>query len=168
MPAQFESNPIESPRVHVALAVADLRAAVDFYRRVFAVEPTRVEARYSRFELSEPGLLLALNERAAADVPRDRVSHFGVQVASSAEVEAAARRLAGAGLAVEVEERVDCCYAVQDKVWVTDPDGHRWEFFTILAEGAHHAPSRGGDGCCEGDHEAGTCGTTSAVGTCGR
>jgi hypothetical protein len=25
----------------------------------------------------------------------------------------------------------DCCYALQDKIWVTDPNGYRWEIFVV-------------------------------------
>jgi hypothetical protein len=44
-----------------------------------------------------------------------------------------------------------CCYAVQDKVWVHDPDGAPWEVYTVLADappGPHAVPSAGGAECC--------------------
>jgi hypothetical protein len=52
-------------------------------------------------------------------------------VADTATVLAAARRLKETGLATFEEHDTDCCYALQDKVWVQDPDGNRWEIFVV-------------------------------------
>ena len=27
-----------------------------------------------------------------------------------------------------------CCFATQDKVWVTGPGGEKWEVYTVLAD----------------------------------
>lgn len=37
-------------------------------------------------------------------------------------------------LATAVEDNVTCCYALQDKVWVDDPDGAQWGVYTVLAD----------------------------------
>jgi hypothetical protein len=30
--------------------------------------------------------------------------------------------------------QTNCCYAIQDKTWVTDPDGNEWEVFVVLED----------------------------------
>ncbi|MGH9011518.1 MAG: glyoxalase/bleomycin resistance/dioxygenase family protein, partial [Acidimicrobiia bacterium] len=45
------------------------------------------------------------------------------------------------------------CYALQDKVWVSDPDGAPWEIYTVLADGDTMGRSAVGDDadvCCAG------------------
>ncbi|GIU86733.1 MAG: hypothetical protein KatS3mg009_1248 [Acidimicrobiia bacterium] len=73
------------------------------------------------------------------------LNHLGVEVGSTDEVAAAAARLAEAGVGTRDEGQVSCCYAVQDKVWVDDPDGQRWEFYTVLADAPELRPA---GGCC--------------------
>jgi hypothetical protein len=34
------------------------------------------------------------------------------------------------------EEDTTCCYAVQDKVWIEDPDGNSWEVFVVKSDAA--------------------------------
>lgn len=153
------SSPDRLPvRTHVALDVSDLRASVAFYRAFLDSEPARSEARYARFVVDTPPLLLALNEVDGPVLPPGGPVHYGVQVPSRQAVADATLRLRAAGLATRVEEGVDCCYAVQDKVWVSDPDGRRWEVFTVLEEGisapgtfpsdAACSSSGGGSACC--------------------
>ena len=62
------------------------------------------------------------------------LNHLGVEVASTAEVVAATRRFAAAGMPTEVEDGTTCCYALQDKVWVTGPGQERWEVYAVLAD----------------------------------
>lgn len=119
-------------RVHIGLGVRDLNRSIAFYRSLLETEPAKLRPRYAKFESTAPSLNLSLNETAGATAPVNAVAHFGIQVKSSAAVRAAARRLEAAGLRVEVEERTACCYAVQNKVWATDPDGNKWEVFVVL------------------------------------
>jgi len=119
-------------RVQLALNVSDLEAAVDFYAKLFGAEPAKRRPGYANFAIAEPPLKLVLLENAAA--AGGTLNHLGVEVASTDEVSAATRRLAGEGLPTDTEENVTCCYAVQDKVWVSDPDGARWEVYTVLAD----------------------------------
>ena len=136
-------------RAHLGLSVRDLDASIAFYRRLLEAEPTRVEARYARFETDNPGLLLALNAIGEPPAPA-KTEHFGIQVAAPDQVMSQAARLRDGGLAVDLELGVDCCYAIQDKAWVTDPDGRRWEIFAILDDGRHHASSDDAE-CCVND-----------------
>ena len=144
-------------RVQLALRVADLDAAVDFYSRLFAAAPAKRRPGYANFALTEPPLKLVLLEGAAGEPTR--MDHLGVEVVSPDDVTAATARLADAGLATRVEDNTTCCYAVQDKVWVTGPGGEPWEVYTVTAdarpdlEGKTDAKLSAvvGDGTCCGD-----------------
>ena len=118
-------------RVQLALNVSNLDAAVDFYARLFGTEPAKRRPGYANFAVEDPPLKLVLVEGGGAGAT---LNHLGVEVASTGEVTAAQVRLAGEGLATASEENVTCCYAVQDKVWVDDPDGAAWEIYTVLAD----------------------------------
>jgi catechol 2,3-dioxygenase-like lactoylglutathione lyase family enzyme len=118
-------------RVQLALNVDDVDAAVEFYRRLFGTEPAKRRPGYANFAITEPPLKLVLIENPGHG---GSLNHLGVEVASSADVTATAERLAGTGLSTTAEERTTCCYAVQDKVWVTAPGGEPWEVYTVLAD----------------------------------
>lgn len=119
-------------RVQLALRVADLDAAVGFYARLFGTEPAKRRPGYANFAIAEPPLKLVLLEGEAGEPTR--MDHLGVEVASTDEVTAATNRLADAGLTTRVEDHITCCYAVQDKVWVTGPGGEPWEVYTVVAD----------------------------------
>jgi catechol 2,3-dioxygenase-like lactoylglutathione lyase family enzyme len=119
-------------RVQLALRVADLDAAIDFYGRLFDAQPAKRRPGYANFAIAEPPLKLVLLE-GDGDEPT-RLDHLGVEVASTDDVAAATTRLAGAGLDTRVQEQTTCCYAVQDKVWVNGPGGEPWEVYTVLAD----------------------------------
>ncbi len=118
-------------RVQLALNVDDLDAAIEFYRRLFATEPTKVRPGYANFAVADPPLKLVLFEGQGE---AGTLNHLGVEVETTDEVAATERRLRGEGLATAVEDDVACCYARQDKVWVDDPAGAPWEIYTVLAD----------------------------------
>src|SRR5688500_17716594 len=118
-------------RVQLGLNVSDLDAAVDFYTRLLGTPPAKREPRYANFAVADPPLKLVLFEQAGSG---GTVNHLGIEMASSDEVQQATARLTAEGLALRVDEQVDCCYAVQDKAWVTDPDALGWEVYTVLAD----------------------------------
>ena len=118
-------------RVQLALNVSDLDVAVGFYSKLFATEPAKLRPGYANFAIADPPLKLILFENREAE---GRLNHLGVEVAGTEEVTAAQRRLVDEGLATATEDSVTCCYAVQDKVWVDDPDGAPWEIYTVLAD----------------------------------
>jgi catechol 2,3-dioxygenase-like lactoylglutathione lyase family enzyme len=118
-------------RVQLALNVADIDAAVDFYRRLFGVEPNKRKPGYANFAVPDPPLKLVLFEAPGA---KERLNHLGVEVESTEQVGEAADRINQAGLETVGEDGTTCCYAVQDKVWVDGPDGARWEWYTVLAD----------------------------------
>jgi catechol 2,3-dioxygenase-like lactoylglutathione lyase family enzyme len=140
-------------RVQLALNVSDLEAAIEFYSKLFHAKPAKVRPGYANFAIVEPALKLVLIEAgsARAEGISGALNHLGVEVESAEDVVRATRRLSAEGLDTAVQEQTACCYALQDKVWVTDPDGAPWEVYTVLAD-AHIAPGIGGDGrCCEPD-----------------
>src|SRR4051794_13344282 len=118
-------------RVQLALNVSDLDTAVEFYSKLFATEPAKRRPGYANFAIDEPPLKLVLIEGHGEP---GSLNHLGVEVAAPAEVASAQARLAGDGLETATEENVSCCYAIQDKVWVDDPDGAPWEIYTVLAD----------------------------------
>ena len=119
-------------RVQLALRVADLEAAVDFYSRLFDATPAKRRPGYANFAIAEPPLKLVLLEGEPGEATR--MDHLGVEVSTSDEVAVAVNRLADAGLATRVEDNTTCCYAVQDKVWVTGPGGEPWEVYTVKGD----------------------------------
>jgi catechol 2,3-dioxygenase-like lactoylglutathione lyase family enzyme len=148
---QFETE----SRIHIALAVNNLERSVAFYNTLLGQGPTKTRPRYAKFEVAKPPVNLALNEVGGATGPNNPVAHFGVQVKSSEAVSTVAERLKKAGLETAAEENVTCCYAVQNKVWATDPDGNKWEVYVVLDNEAkqHHSSQAeccaDETGCCE-------------------
>jgi catechol 2,3-dioxygenase-like lactoylglutathione lyase family enzyme len=152
---------------HISLNVTNIDASVAFYERAFGVQATKRRPGYAKFDLSEPNLNLTMQEAPRTGV---NASHFGIQVASTEDVAAATDRFKSAGLVTRTEENTACCYAVQDKVWVEDPDGNAWEVFVVKGDSPLmqeqppstqeqttstgccvpklHSIKRGGGGCC--------------------
>jgi len=118
---------------HISLNVSNIEASVAFYEKAFGVQASKRRPGYAKFDLSEPNLNLTMQEAPRTGV---NASHFGIQVASTEDVQAATTRFSQAGLATRTEEDTACCYAVQDKVWVVDPDGNAWEVFVVKGEAA--------------------------------
>ena len=130
---------------HVSLNVSNVDASVAFYEKVFQVTATKRRPGYAKFDLLEPNLNLSMQEAPRTGV---NASHFGVQVASSEDVAAAWTRFKEAGLKTLTEENTECCYALQDKVWVEDPDGNSWEVFVVKGEATVMERSASKAGCC--------------------
>jgi catechol 2,3-dioxygenase-like lactoylglutathione lyase family enzyme len=126
-------------RVQLALNVRDLSASIAFYEAYFGVPPAKVRPGYANFAVADPPLKLVLIESDGGP----HLNHLGVEVDSSEEVADAAQRLERAGLDPRLESDVTCCYARQDKVWASAPDGEPWEVYRVLAD----APA-GLDACC--------------------
>src|SRR5215469_191949 len=132
---------------HVSLNVSNIDASVAFYEKVFGVKPAKRRPGYAKFDLAEPNLNLTMQEAPRTGV---NASHFGVQVASSEDVAAAWTRFQAAGLKTLTEENTECCYALQDKVWVEDPDGNSWEVFVVKGDAVtlHDDPAETSAACC--------------------
>ncbi len=117
---------------HLSLDVPDLDRAIAFYEELFGQQPAKRKPGYAKFELADPPVALALQQAG-----RPALSHLGIRVDTTGEVEGASTRLKQSGLVTLDERDTSCCYARQDKVWVADPAGNRWEVYTLLEDVDH-------------------------------
>src|SRR5579884_1582345 len=150
------------PRVQLALNVHDIDEAIAFYSKLFNTAPAKVKPGYANFVVPEPPLKLVLIENRGLG---GTLNHLGVEVETSDAVRAEIARLAEEGMFTEKEMGTTCCFAMQDKVWVTGPGGERWEVYTVLADAdtfgsAPHDGDKSNDNgcmCCgtAGDAESG-------------
>jgi catechol 2,3-dioxygenase-like lactoylglutathione lyase family enzyme len=144
----MSTEPVKALKAHVAIHVKDVGASIDFYRRLFAIEPCKVRTGYAKFDVSNPPLNFTLNEDATAE--RGALSHLGIQVESTADVLAARQGWLERGLLPRDEMKTECCYALQDKAWVRDPDGNEWEVFAVLKDNLPEKPVAA-KSCCAPD-----------------
>lgn len=140
-------------RVQLALNVADIDAAVEFYGKLFGAEPAKRRPGYANFAINEPPLKLVLIEdKERGEGVLGALNHLGVEVETTDEVSAASARLSGQELDTLDQENTSCCYAVQNKVWVNDPDGAPWEWYTVLGDAPEATniaiENLNGSGCC--------------------
>lgn len=147
-------------RVQLALNVDDLAEAITFYSKLFNAEPAKIKPGYANFAIATPPLKLVLIENQGAG---GTLNHLGVEVESSEVVHAEIDRLTQAGMFTEEEIGTTCCFATQDKVWVTGPGGEKWEVYTVLADSdtfgtspKHLEPGNDSPSCCgnQSDDEA--------------
>ena len=143
-------------RVHIALAVADLQRSRTFYETLFGVPPTKERPGYIKFEPQDPSVNLTLNEVSDAKSIGKLATHYGIQVKTTQAVQDAISRLSDAGFETAVEENTTCCYAVQDKVWVADPEGNQWEVFVVLDADANQRKDEGSSCCATDSTQAST------------
>ena len=129
-------------RVQLALNVGDLDASIEFYTKLFNTPPAKIRENYANFAIAEPPLKLVL---IAGQGEPGSLNHVGVEVESTDEVAAAAARMQAEGAACDVQESTTCCFAVQDKVWVSGPE-IPWEIYTVLADAEVMHPTAGE--CC--------------------
>jgi catechol 2,3-dioxygenase-like lactoylglutathione lyase family enzyme len=133
-------------RLQLALNVDDLETSIEFYRRLFATEPAKVREGYANFAVAEPPLKLVLIENSGHG---GSLNHLGVEVEDVDTVDALQTRLAADGLASVDERDTTCCYAQQDKFWVTGtPNGEAWEIYTVLADSPTPNGEAAGQECC--------------------
>ncbi|GGO54020.1 glyoxalase [Streptomyces daqingensis] len=137
-------------RLQLALRVPDLDASITFYSKLFGSEPAKIRDGYANFALTEPPLKLVLIEGDAGE--ETRMDHLGVEVGSSGAVNDATDRLRKAGLATFEENDTECCYALQDKVWVHGPGKEPWEVYVVKADASSLAKQEG-SACCDGADE---------------
>jgi catechol 2,3-dioxygenase-like lactoylglutathione lyase family enzyme len=123
---------VKALKPHVSINVRNVTESIEFYRKMLGIEPSKVRTGYAKFDVQNPPLNLALNEIPFNE--RGALSHLGIQVASTDDVLAVRMRWADEGLITRDEMQTNCCYAIQDKTWVTDPDGNEWEVFVVLED----------------------------------
>ena len=119
------------PRIQLALNVDNLAEAVAFYSKLFNTQPAKLKEGYANFAVADPPLKLVLLENPGNGAT---LNHLGVEVESSDLVHDEIARLAGEGMFTEEQIGTTCCFATQDKVWVTGPGGERWEIYTVVAD----------------------------------
>src|SRR6185295_11371785 len=124
---------VKTLKAHIALNVTEVTKSTDFYRRLFGIEPSKVREGYAKFDVQNPPLNLTLNQVNNA-VARGALSHLGIQVAATDDVLNIRQNWLDAGLITRDEMQTNCCYAIQDKTWVQDPDGNQWEVFVVLED----------------------------------
>ena len=144
------NTPANTFRMHLALNVRDIERSVAFYTSFLGQAPAKLRPDYAKFEARDPGLILTLNE--VPDVARSSaLSHLGLRVSNDARLQVARARIESVGIPIELEEdHVTCCYALQNKFWVRDPDGNAWEIYRFL-EDADAKSSESAGTCCPTD-----------------
>lgn len=130
---------------HISLNVSNIEASVAFYEKAFGVVATKLRPGYAKFDLQSPSLNLTMQEAPRTGV---NAAHFGIQVERSEDVASAWTRFKQAGLQTRTEENTECCYALQDKVWIEDPDGNAWEVFVVKGDAATMQQQPNTSGCC--------------------
>ena len=139
-------------RLQLALNVRNIEEAVDYYAKLFGVQPHKLRPGYANFAIEQPPLKLVLFENPDA---AERINHLGVEVFAQEEVEAAFQRLEPVGLVEDVQREETCCYATQDKVWSREPQGLRWEWYRITDDAPAEAVMAAGTACCADANEPG-------------
>ncbi len=142
-------NGINTLKAHLALNVKSVEKSIEFYKKMLGIEPSKVRAGYAKFDVQNPPLNLTLNQVPFSG--QGALSHLGIQVASTEDVAAMRERWMVHGLEPREEMQTTCCYALQDKAWVHDPDGNEWEVFVVLKDNMPEGNKKG-DGaiCCSG------------------
>ncbi|MBC8645780.1 MAG: VOC family protein [Thermoanaerobaculia bacterium] len=137
--------------VHISLQVGDLEKSAEFYSR-FLGDPAKKKPGYVKFVTEDPEIHLALQpgggrpEASGSGV----LSHLGIRVSTPEEVHGWRRRLEASGLSPRIEAQTACCYALQEKIWLSDPDGNEWEVYAVLEDLEEAGRCGPGSGCCEG------------------
>ena len=128
----MNSQTVTALKAHVSIHVNQLEPSLEFYRKLFGIEPSKVRRGYAKFDVQNPPLNFTLNE--GRSVGGGALSHLGIQVSSTEDVMAIRQNWMESGLITRDEMQTDCCYATQDKTWVHDPDGNEWEVFVVLKD----------------------------------
>lgn len=156
--------PVSAIKAHLAINVKSVEESLDFYKKLFGIEPSKVRKGYATFDVQNPLLNFTLNEIPFGEA--GALSHMGIQVSSTEDVLKVRQQWAEAGLITRDEMKTDCCYATQDKTWVKDPDGNEWEVFVVLKDNLPEKDVGGQcctpvkkaeDACCTTDTGAACC-----------
>lgn len=137
---------INTVKAHIGINVSDVKASIEFYKKMFGIEPSKVREGYAKFDVRQPPLNFTLNQ--VSFVGKGALSHMGIQVATTDDVVAMRETWKERGLTPVDEMQTTCCYALQDKSWVRDPDGNEWEVFAVLEDNLTEAKSEDST-CCD-------------------
>lgn len=152
-----EAKHVQALKAHLALNVKNVERSTEFYKKMLGIEPSKERKGYAKFNVENPPLNLTLNEVAFKE--RGALSHLGIQVTSTNDVLLMRENWMKSGLVTRDEMQTNCCYALQDKAWVHDPDGNEWEVFVVLEDNLTESAA-----CCV-TNEAGqtVCATTGEM-----
>jgi catechol 2,3-dioxygenase-like lactoylglutathione lyase family enzyme len=141
-------EPVKALKAHLAINVRNVETSIEFYKKLFGIAPSKVRRGYAKFDVQNPPLNFTLNEHLFENA--GALFHMGIQLGSKDDVLAIRNRWAEAGLVPRDQMQTDCCYAMQDKTWVKDPDGNDWEAFVVLQDNLPEKPivSDAADPCC--------------------
>jgi catechol 2,3-dioxygenase-like lactoylglutathione lyase family enzyme len=139
-------NEIDTLKAHLAIYVSDVDKSIGFYTKMFGIEPSKVRTGYAKFDVQNPPLNFTLNQAPVEG--RGALSHLGIQVATTGDVLAMKGRWETSGLIPREEMQTTCCYALQDKAWVRDPDGNEWEVFVVLEDNLGAETKKSSDATC--------------------
>jgi catechol 2,3-dioxygenase-like lactoylglutathione lyase family enzyme len=142
----MNTTTITTLKAHLALNVKDVSRSIEFYKKMLGLEPSKVRTGYAKFDVQNPPLNFTLNENPFNE--RGALSHLGIQVATTEDVLAMRERWLAEGLSIRDEMQTDCCYAIQNKAWVQDPDGNQWEVFVVLQDNLPEVRKTEGASCC--------------------
>lgn len=137
---------INTLKAHLAINVKDVEESIKFYSKMLNLEPSKVRTGYAKFDVANPPLNLTLNQNSFEG--QGALSHLGIQVATTEDVTAMRDRWETEGLIPRDEMQTTCCYALQDKAWVHDPDGNEWEVFVVLEDNLPEAAKKSDDAAC--------------------
>lgn len=140
------SPAINTLKAHLAINVRNVETSIEFYKKMFGIEPSKVRTGYAKFDVANPPLNFTLNQVPYSD--SGALSHLGIQVASSEDVVAMRDAWQASGLTPREEMQTTCCYALQDKAWVHDPDGNEWEVFVVLEDNLSQEVKASADEAC--------------------
>jgi catechol 2,3-dioxygenase-like lactoylglutathione lyase family enzyme len=140
------TNGINTLKVHLAINVRDVGLSIEFYKKMFGIEPSKVRTGYAKFDVANPPLNFTLNQVPFTD--SGALSHLGIQVAGTEDVLALRTAWEKNGLIPREEMQTTCCYALQDKAWVNDPDGNEWEVFAVLKDNLPEGAASNDGTCC--------------------
>lgn len=121
-------------KVHISLNVTNVNESQKFYESFLKTLANKVRSGYVNFDLNDPTLKLAIQKRRSFQIGQGKVSHLGIQVPTPKDVDTTINRLSDEGFYIKEEKDEVCCFAKQDKVWVQDPDGNRWEVYAVTDE----------------------------------
>ena len=137
---------INTLKAHLAINVRDVSSSIEFYKKMLGIEPSKVRTGYAKFDVGNPPLNLTLNQVAFDG--KGALSHMGIQVAGTEDVIALRDQWRDKGLVPREEMQTTCCYALQDKAWVNDPDGNEWEVFTVIEDNLSEEVQGAADKTC--------------------
>lgn len=139
-------NNINTLKAHLAINVTNVENSIEFYKKMFGIEPSKVRTGYAKFDVQNPPLNFTLNQVAFKG--SGALSHLGIQVAATEDVIALRDQWKASGLTPREEMQTTCCYALQDKAWVHDPDGNEWEVFVVLQDNLGEEAKKSDDATC--------------------